>query len=366
VAGNGQNPFWSGAALKGTAMIQYDIFVSYSQQDLQLARDIVNGLKAAGFKIWFDQDLLRPGDLWMDGLAKGIAESQATVILIGQDGLTPWIETEARQALQDAVKRHHRIIPVLLPAASGETKAIEALPFLNQRQIVNSSTFPVSQHIVEQVIWGISGRKPVSHMTQIGQEFALTLPRPDQSQRTLRVYTLPNSEPNNLLWLSWHTFGACVERLAEQLRNYGWRLNADACIGINDAGLAMATFLGGAVLDRPKLGYMRYQGPGVGDPSFLDGSVFPELRKSPTILLADFELKTGKGLSEVCSRLKQQYQDPNVFLAVCGALVRTPDLIIDGIDKLEAFSCYQEAGVRDLFVAATMGSPGIEPPLGLR
>jgi hypothetical protein len=346
----------------------YDVFVSYSRRDAYLARDVASGLEAAGFRVWFDEEQIQPGALWIDEISRGVQESHATVMLIGEEGVGRWTSAEGRQALREAVERHHRVIPVLLPTASNEASAVTALPLLTQYHFVNCRELPLSKHIVERVAVALTGRKLVAHMTQVGQEFPLTLIRPDNSRRIISVFTLPNAQPDSLLWLTWDTFGACTERLAQQISNYGWRINADACIGINDAGLVMATFLGSAVLERPKLGYLRCRGTGTQrDASyFLDGCFLPELHDNPTILLVDFELKTGKGLGEIRARLGQQYRDPRLYFAVCGALVRSPNLVIENIEELEAHAHLRDSEIVDLFIAATMSSPGIEPPLGLR
>jgi len=50
---------------------------------------------------------------------------------------------------------------------------------------------------------------------------------------------------------------------------------------------------------------------------------------------------------------------------VCGALVKG-DLAIDSLDRLESGSRLPAVSLKDLFMAATMGYPDIEPPLDLR
>ncbi len=60
------------------------------------------------------------------------------------------------------------------------------------------------------------------------------------------------------------------------------------------------------------------------------------------------------------------YQGAELYFAVFGALTNAPDLRIACLDDLTAASIIRAADFRAVFIAATMRSPGIEPPLELR
>jgi hypothetical protein len=173
------------------------------------------------------------------------------------------------------------------------------------------------------------------------------------------VLTLPNPSPDRLLEISWETFGTTLGVLCSQIKNYGKHLSADACIGINDAGLALASFLNFAALDRQPFGYIRTKGGRIADATLL-----PELDRDPVLVLADFELKTGRALRGVVTYLRERYGDPVIYLAVTGALTNGPALEVDSVDDLAAAPVLAELGVT-LFFAATIARPGIEPPFEL-
>ena len=61
------HPFFTGgkvARLTGETAV-FDVFISYRvQSDLALARMIYDKLVAAGIKVWFDKECLKPGENW--------------------------------------------------------------------------------------------------------------------------------------------------------------------------------------------------------------------------------------------------------------------------------------------------------------
>ena len=150
------------------------------------------------------------------------------------------------------------------------------------------------------------------------------------------IYTLPNPDQTKVLQLTWDTFGAGMEVLKEQIKlGYGRDLVVDACIGINEAGLVMAT-LGGSeqVFGRKKIGYIRLGEPRW--PAMSSDSFFPELPPRPTIMLTDSQLKSGKGVNVALKRIHERYDHPLVYFAVFGAMTEEPDLIIESLDDLVA------------------------------
>lgn len=94
--------------------------------------------------------------------------------------------------------------------------------------------------------------------SQMGESFMLE--RQSDYGKWKELYTLPNPDEPKLLHVRWDTFGKGIEILKEQIKNHGFYLKVDACIGVNEAGLAMATFLAGStdmLGGRNKIGYIR-------------------------------------------------------------------------------------------------------------
>jgi|SRR5712664_3797839 len=339
---------------------QFDVFLSYHSDDRELATQIASELRDSGLRVWFDQWELRPGWTWVERLDDAIKDSNAAVVLIGPSGVGPWEAAEVRGALQRYVSRGSPVIPVILP---GVKEPVVLPSFLEQHTWVDCRS-KSSHERLDALVWGITGRKLTRSISQIGQEYFLTIQRPHQPDRVSKIYTLTNPDNGNLLYLTWETFGKGIENLATQIRNCGHHLNLDACIGINDAGLVMATFLNSYVLHYVRLGYVRCKG-GAEATAISDQSFFPLLPDRPTVMIVDFEIKEGNVFRSTCNEIRRRYPGARLYFSVFGAMTKG-GLHLKTLDELESAEKLRTANLEDIFIACTMHRPGIEPPLGLR
>jgi hypothetical protein len=112
----------------GRVSDRYDVFLSYSRNDLEAATLLLGQLKKAGLEVFRDQEIIRAGELWLDGLQKAVDACGSFVVLIGRDGVRRWIGAETQVALSRHFGPHDDaerlpIFPILL----GDTGP-EALP----------------------------------------------------------------------------------------------------------------------------------------------------------------------------------------------------------------------------------------------
>jgi len=198
----------------------------------------------------------------------------------------------------------------------------------------------------------------------IGPDFTMTAPTTQYGNPQIRLFSLPNPRPGELLDLTWDTFGLGIERLAGQIKNLGWRLEADACFGINEAGLVMATFLASATFSRCPIGYLKCQKTR-DTISLDDASFYPGLRPAPAIVICDFEVKHADVAGFIARQLRDRYPGADLYFAVFGAMTHNSNLEA-GFDDLTGAGIMTAAGFKAVFIAATMNPPGIEPPLELR
>ena len=99
------------------------VFLSHSGADTEAARELKRRLraspdaKAAGLKVWFDKDDLRPGGQWQLQIEQAIQEdATAFVVYVGSRGVINWVDIEVRAALSRvATDRDFLFIPVLAP-----------------------------------------------------------------------------------------------------------------------------------------------------------------------------------------------------------------------------------------------------------
>jgi hypothetical protein len=97
------------------------IFLSHSGVDADSARELKRRLenapdaRAAGLKVWFDKDALRPGAQWQPQIEEAIgAEAGAFIVYVGSRGVMNWVEAEVRVALSRATTdKDFLFIPVL-------------------------------------------------------------------------------------------------------------------------------------------------------------------------------------------------------------------------------------------------------------
>jgi len=340
----------------------YDVFVSYNSKDSMWATQLDEDLTELGLNVWIDVRALIPGRRWQDDLARGLLKAGSMAFLIGPSGIGPWHKHELELALSEYTAKGRSVVPVLLPGADRR----KVPRFLSLYNWVDCRE-RISQRCIEQLVRGIIGKDIIRSVSQIGEEFSLHLRKPVRHRKIIKVGTLPNPNPDRLLYLTWETFGRGIEILKTQIQNWGQRLPVDACFGINEAGLVIATFLSSAILDRVKLGYVKCEGTQKGTRILAD-SLFPRLPQKANILLCDFEVKRTNVLKIVIEKLKGHYKKHKLcfFFAVFGAMTDAPNLKINGYRRLVSAKNLAILDIEDIFIACTMHDPGIEPPLELR
>lgn len=200
--------------------------------------------------------------------------------------------------------------------------------------------------------------------SQVG-ESVLPVPTVENGNPEIRVLTLANDRPGQLLNLSWGLFGLGIERLIGQVKNLGRRVDADVCLGINEAGLVMATFLASAQFSRCPVGYLKCTK--VRDDITLDSASFlPDVGSAPTVFICDFEVKHADVAGLIAREVRTRYPGAELYFAVFGAMTKETNLDVQSFDDLTGAKIMRDAGFAAVFIAATMGPPGIEPPLELR
>jgi Novel STAND NTPase 1/TIR domain len=160
----------------------YDVFLSYSRNDLAAATYLRAQLERHGLAVFHDQERIREGDLWLSRLQDAVDACGSFVVLVGRDGVRRWIGAEAQVALSRSFSPHDDtkrlpIFPILL----GETRP-ETLPaFL---RLFQGTPWNGSDPLPESLADQISARAIVaSKIAFEGCPFVgLDAFRPDQAQ----------------------------------------------------------------------------------------------------------------------------------------------------------------------------------------
>jgi TolB-like protein len=88
-----------------------DIFLSYSSEDLAIARRFAEGFVREGFSVWWDATL-NPGDAFDQAIEKALGEAKAVVVLWSKHSVASrWVRAEATQA-----NENHTLVPVMIEA----------------------------------------------------------------------------------------------------------------------------------------------------------------------------------------------------------------------------------------------------------
>src|ERR1043166_3804863 len=87
-----------------------DIFISYAREDSQLAHDLADYLKANGFQVWWDREILSSDDFYEAILNALTFAKAAVVIWTGHSVQSHFVRDEARFALV-----HKKLVAVKSP-----------------------------------------------------------------------------------------------------------------------------------------------------------------------------------------------------------------------------------------------------------
>jgi hypothetical protein len=347
---------------------RFDVFLSYSREDENLAQQFIRELSAVGLTVWFDKGLIRGGDIWIKQMEIGLQQSGCLVLLIGPLGITDWQEKELRVATMT----NSAIFPVILPGVRDIHETINGHTFLLLNQWIDCRRW-IPRECIDTLIQAISGGRIRSSASQVGKEFELEVEWAVGPKRKIRVGTLPNIDPTDQLHITWQTFEEGIQLLHRQLSMYD--LDFDACFGINDAGMMLALLLNHSVMFRKPLGYIRQKSIDAGEGRMIEEeySLFPKISGNtfrPNIILIDFEVKADEAPQIVVERVRQEYKEsgcePRIYFATFSALTEKEDLEIKSFSDITSADRLSKIGLDAFFFAFTMHWPGIEPPLRLR
>lgn len=100
----------------------YDVFLTYCRADEANVRRAARRLSESGYEPWFDREVLKPGDSWIDEIDARLRQSEFCLVFVGEGVRDGWAGEELKAALDLAndAGRPQRltIVPVVLPGVS--------------------------------------------------------------------------------------------------------------------------------------------------------------------------------------------------------------------------------------------------------
>ena len=61
-----------------------NVFISYSHRDKLIVRKIAERLRHEGVQPWLDEEIIKPGQSWTEGIHRAISNSDALVVVISR------------------------------------------------------------------------------------------------------------------------------------------------------------------------------------------------------------------------------------------------------------------------------------------
>ena len=103
----------------------YDVFISYSRKDGNIAREIAKALTQRGVNVFYDESQINFGDSISDLKEEALEHSKSFLLLVSPDYLSSqWQNFELGVALSREPKGGRRIFPVILREVPRESMPI--------------------------------------------------------------------------------------------------------------------------------------------------------------------------------------------------------------------------------------------------
>jgi hypothetical protein len=107
----------------------YDIFISHNRLQKPWVREFVKILRNGGFKVFFDEDTVAPGENIIDAIQNGILKSNWVILIITPSSTqSKWVAMEIAMSIyDDPNSSKNKLIPLVLE----QTDSISISPWIN-------------------------------------------------------------------------------------------------------------------------------------------------------------------------------------------------------------------------------------------
>lgn len=93
----------------------YDVFVSYSHDDLDWVAEFAARLQGAGLRVARDEIFLKPGDVLVHAVEQAIRDSAHGVLVFSRSSVASgWVREEYASLMQRSIQDGQRFIPVVI------------------------------------------------------------------------------------------------------------------------------------------------------------------------------------------------------------------------------------------------------------
>lgn len=179
--------------------MQWDVFVSYANEDKKFARRLAQELESSGLRVWFDETALEAGDSLRRSIDRGLSESRYGVVILSSHFFKKeWPQRELDGLTQRDDGKSKVIIPVWYKVSADDVRAFS--PILADKLSIYSSgsvngVVAKILRAIEKDKVGATGWKPSFTKLTDGTELVVLPVRPyDNHAVCIGRYPVTNSE----------------------------------------------------------------------------------------------------------------------------------------------------------------------------
>ena len=93
----------------------YDVFISYSHDDVAWVADFAAWLENDGFQVARDAVILKPGDVLVHAIEQAIRDSAHGILVFSPASMASgWVSQEYSALMQRSIEDNRRFIPVII------------------------------------------------------------------------------------------------------------------------------------------------------------------------------------------------------------------------------------------------------------
>ncbi len=115
----------------------YDVFLSHIAKDKAVVRPLAERLRGDGVKVWFDEWVLKPGDVVWKQIDEGLERSRVLVLCMSAQAFgSDWAQLESGTfRFRDPLNKERRFLPLRLDDTPHQ-RLLGAIP-LHQPRLTN-------------------------------------------------------------------------------------------------------------------------------------------------------------------------------------------------------------------------------------
>lgn len=170
---------------------EFDVFICYSHKDKEEVHTIARQLRDQQLKVWLDEWVVRPGEVWQHTLEKQIKHIKVATVFFGPHEIRGWRRLEEDAFLREFAQREYlAIIPVILKSAPPE---LELPLFLQGFHLVDFRKQRPDP--LYQMLWGIrESQSPIYPEPRPQPEHIRTTYQPGFGNKGTIIFTLNGTE----------------------------------------------------------------------------------------------------------------------------------------------------------------------------